>query len=147
MPRRSFCGAVIFAVGCRVSRNNKVSSWIKKCHPESRRVAGQSTGTLKPVFRLQWSTSGKAIWREARNGHGEIGVLLYELVAQTVGLRIVRHLGKLAHERFHSGSLEACTGPGTRTRFARHLDIDAERVSTGALVVVKEFTLNRCPFQ
>jgi hypothetical protein len=28
-----------------------------------------------------------------------------------------------------------------------HLDIGPERVSTGTLVVVKEFTLNRCPFQ
>jgi hypothetical protein len=65
--------------------------------------------------------SSPAIWREARNGHGEIGVLLYELVAQTVGLRILRPSGKLAYKRLHSGSREACTEPGAWTvRSAHH---------------------------
>ena len=36
----------------------------------------------------------------------------------------------------------------TGSKFAGHsIDIGAERVSTESLVVVKEFTLNRCPFQ
>jgi hypothetical protein len=93
--------------------------------------------------------SGKAILHYARNGHGKIGVLLYELVAQTVGLRMVTPSRKLAHKQFHSGSRKVFTDPGTWTvrSTSVSLDFEAEKVSTGALVVVKEFTLNRCPFQ